>query len=101
MPGVGTVACPYCNAFVPVPAGTAAGRRLACPRCGEAFAFLPRDGVTDSSPPGVASNSSSAAFSAEPASLEAPDRDTLQAKVRQLIRNLQVMAGERGVVGGA
>src|SRR4051794_454420 len=33
------VSCPYCNAYVTVPAGTAAGQRVSCPRCGEAFAY--------------------------------------------------------------
>jgi hypothetical protein len=29
--------CPYCNTTVTVPAGTAAGQRISCPRCGDAF----------------------------------------------------------------
>jgi hypothetical protein len=32
--------CPYCNAAVPVPAGTRAGQRVPCPRCGESFTLL-------------------------------------------------------------
>jgi hypothetical protein len=31
------LACPYCNAAVTVPTGTAAGQRVTCPRCGDAF----------------------------------------------------------------
>jgi uncharacterized protein YbaR (Trm112 family) len=32
-----SLACPYCNSTVTVPAGTAAGQRVTCPRCGDAF----------------------------------------------------------------
>lgn len=52
--------CPYCNAFVTVPAGTASGERVPCPRCGESFAYHPREDspspaepVTYTSPAGV------------------------------------------------
>jgi hypothetical protein len=34
-----SVACPFCNALVPVPPGAAEGRRVDCPRCGESFAL--------------------------------------------------------------
>jgi hypothetical protein len=34
------LACPYCNASVTVAPGTAAGRRVSCPRCGDAFTLL-------------------------------------------------------------
>lgn len=36
------LACPYCNAFVRVPADLVAGQRLPCPRCGEVFPYRPR-----------------------------------------------------------
>ncbi len=32
-----SLACPYCNAAVTVAPGTAAGLRVSCPRCGDAF----------------------------------------------------------------
>lgn len=31
------LACPYCNALVPVAPGAFQGQRVPCPRCGEAF----------------------------------------------------------------
>lgn len=31
------LACPYCNALVPLDAGAVVGQRVPCPRCGEAF----------------------------------------------------------------
>jgi hypothetical protein len=34
--------CPYCNALIVDPSGTAAGPRLLCPRCGEAFTARPQ-----------------------------------------------------------
>jgi hypothetical protein len=34
------LACPYCNAGVTVAPGTAAGQRVCCPRCGDAFTLL-------------------------------------------------------------
>ncbi|HXG13193.1 MAG TPA: hypothetical protein VNK04_25775 [Gemmataceae bacterium] len=39
------LACPYCNAYVTVPADAAPGQRVPCPRCGEAFPYRPREGV--------------------------------------------------------
>lgn len=36
-----SLTCPYCNAYVPMPAGAAPGQRLPCPRCGEAFPYRP------------------------------------------------------------
>src|SRR5262245_34858532 len=49
-----TVNCPYCNAYVAVPAGTAAGQRVPCPRCGELFAYRPPvgNGFGAATPPG-------------------------------------------------
>jgi hypothetical protein len=35
------LSCPYCNAYVAVAAGAAAGQRVPCPRCGEAFTLRP------------------------------------------------------------
>ena len=35
--GTEPLACPYCNALVPVADAAAVGRRIPCPRCGEAF----------------------------------------------------------------
>lgn len=35
--------CPYCNAVVPIPASSAAGDRLSCPRCGDSFPYRPAD----------------------------------------------------------
>jgi hypothetical protein len=31
--------CPYCNSPALIPAGTAAGQRVPCPRCGESFPY--------------------------------------------------------------
>src|SRR5262249_9543383 len=42
--------CPYCNAYVTVPAGTVKdGQRLLCSRCGETFTFrgFPREAITE------------------------------------------------------
>src|SRR6516225_4522738 len=42
--------CPYCNAYVAVPAGTVEdGQRLLCSRCGETFTFrgFPREAITE------------------------------------------------------
>lgn len=33
-----TLTCPFCNAFIPPMPGLVVGQRIACPRCGEAFA---------------------------------------------------------------
>src|SRR6516165_6713702 len=101
MPGVGTVACPYCNAFVPVPADAAAGRRLACPRCGEAFAFLPRDAVTGALPSAAAAAASPGSFTAEAPAADTPDVDSMRTKVRLLLRVLSVMAVVLLILGGA
>src|SRR5262245_14532751 len=46
------LACPYCNAYVTIPAGTLAGQRVPCPRCGEAFSYrLREDGASALAPP--------------------------------------------------
>jgi hypothetical protein len=37
MTNVVSLSCPYCNASVTVSPGTAAGQRVSCPRCGDAF----------------------------------------------------------------
>ena len=51
--------CPYCNAYVTVPAGKSEdGQRLLCSRCGESFAFR---GI-----PGEASSETPTAFSTQP-----------------------------------
>jgi hypothetical protein len=45
--------CPYCNAYVSLPAGTLReGQRLLCSRCGESFALrgFPRETVSESLP---------------------------------------------------
>jgi hypothetical protein len=101
MPPAGTVACPYCNAFVPVPADAAAGRRLACPRCGEAFAFLPRDAVTGALPSAAAAAASPGSFAAQAPAPDTPDVDSMRTKVRLLLRVLSVMAVVLLIVGGA
>jgi hypothetical protein len=95
------VACPYCNAFVPVPPGTANGRRLTCPRCGEDFAFLAGDGVTGASPTDHSFSPSPSPFTAEPPAPAPPDSDTLRSKAQLLFRALLVMGGVLVVVGGA
>jgi hypothetical protein len=52
------LACPYCNASVPVAPGTPAGERVTCPRCGDAFTLLRPAGeyapapAPDPEPPG-------------------------------------------------
>jgi hypothetical protein len=101
MPPAGTVACPYCNAFVQVPADAAAGRRLACPRCGEAFAFLPRDAVTGSLPAAATAAPSPGAFTTEPHAADVPDVDSMRTKIRLVLRILSVMAVVLLIVGGA
>jgi hypothetical protein len=42
-----TPTCPYCNAVIPPTPGLVVGQRVACPRCGEAFAVshVPADQV--------------------------------------------------------
>ena len=42
--------CPFCNALIPPMSGLVLGQRIACPRCGEAFAVshVPDDRVTTS-----------------------------------------------------
>lgn len=47
---VDPVSCPYCNAQVPVPAGTTAGQRIPCPRCGELFAYRGPDAGPPAAP---------------------------------------------------
>ncbi len=101
MPTAGTVACPYCNAFVPIPPGTTNGRRLACPRCGEGFAFLAGDGVTSAPPTDQLANASPLSFTADPPPLVLPDTDTLRSKAQLLFRALLVMGGVLVIVGGA
>jgi hypothetical protein len=101
MPSAETVVCPYCNAFVPVPTDAAAGRRLTCPRCGEAFAFLPRDAVTGSLPVAAAMPNSPTSFSAEPPATDTPAMDSMRTKVRLLLRILSVMAVVLLIVGGS
>jgi hypothetical protein len=57
--------CPYCNAYVTVPAGTVEdGQRLLCSRCGETFTFR---GF-----PGEAISESATAFNAHPLPVDAP-----------------------------
>jgi hypothetical protein len=101
MPTAGTVACPYCNAFVSLPANASAGQRLPCPRCGETFAFLPRDGVTGSRPAGHVVAPSSSFITSEPTAPASPDTDSMRTKISLLVRVLLVMAGVLLVVGGA
>jgi hypothetical protein len=101
MPSAATVACPYCNAFVPVPADAGAGRRLACPRCGESFAFLPRDVQAGSLPTGGNSFPVESPVSAETPEQFRPDTDSMRTKVRLLSGVLMVMAGVLVFVGGA
>ncbi len=48
------LACPYCNAHVPLDAGAIVGQRIPCPRCGEAFTLRqppPRDSSDLQQPP--------------------------------------------------
>jgi hypothetical protein len=100
MPPAGTVACPYCNAFVPVPPNTVAGRRLACPRCSEAFAYLPRDGETAAtSTNGFTEPTPKTPPSDETSDSRPPDTDSFRAKVLLLFRALLVMAGILVFVG--
>src|SRR5438105_4802537 len=47
------VCCPYCNAYVALPAGTLEeGQRLLCSRCGEVFTYrgFPRGAITPAVP---------------------------------------------------
>jgi hypothetical protein len=99
MPTAETVVCPYCNAFVPVPADTAAGRRLACPRCAEAFAYLPRDEASGASPSERFAGSSS--FTADRPAPLSTDADTLRSKAQLLFRVLLAIAAVLLFVGGA
>jgi hypothetical protein len=46
-----TLTCPYCNASIGVQAGTTAGQRIVCPRCGDTFALRPLDTFTESPRP--------------------------------------------------
>jgi hypothetical protein len=48
-----SVACPYCNAPVPVAPGIGVGQRLSCPRCGESFVWKSSQnaGDADTEPP--------------------------------------------------
>jgi hypothetical protein len=39
--------CPYCNASIGVQPGMAAGQRMGCPRCGDAFTLPRLDAFTD------------------------------------------------------
>jgi hypothetical protein len=100
MPLAETVACPFCNAFVPVPLDAASGRRLTCPRCLEAFAYLPRDGVTAVPPVDHAATSSPSAITSERPAPSSTETDSLQAKAQILFRALLVMAGVLLFVGG-
>jgi hypothetical protein len=100
MPTAETVACPYCNAFVPVPPGTPAGRRIACPRCDEAFAYLPRDAVNGLSAAGSPATPSTNSITTE-AAAPAPATDTLRAKIQLLLRVLLAIAAVLLLVGGA
>jgi hypothetical protein len=99
MPTAGTIACPYCNAFVSVSPNAAAGRRITCSRCGEAFAYLPHDSVTGESPPGRLDAPTS--FTEEPPAGLAVDSDTLRMKSQLLFRVLLVIAAVLLFVGGA
>jgi hypothetical protein len=76
--------CPYCNAEVTVAAGTPAGRRVPCPRCGESFPYRPSEGVTTSPPPGLP-------ITAGPRAPEVPATDTFRLKAGLLL----------GIVGAA
>jgi hypothetical protein len=100
MPTAGTTACPYCNAYVDVPPGAAAGRRLTCPRCGEAFAYMPRDGMNLSSPPDRSDDVPPNSFTTEPLAAAA-DTDSLRSKGQLLARILGIIAGVLLFVGAA
>ncbi len=45
------LACPYCNALVPLPPNARDGQRITCPRCGDAFPLRGVSGIQP--PPGV------------------------------------------------
>jgi hypothetical protein len=100
MPSAESVACPYCNAFVPVPPGTPAGRRIACPRCDEAFAYLPREAGTGGPPAEPLAMPSPDATTAETPE-PAPATDTLKGKAQLLFRVLLAIAAVLLFVGGA
>ena len=52
------LACPYCNALVPLPPNAHDGQRVACPRCGEAFPLRGMGSIQ--APAGEASSPTSA-----------------------------------------
>jgi hypothetical protein len=101
MPTGGTIACPYCNAYVSVPPGAGAGRRLSCPRCGEAFAYLPRDGMALASAPDHANDIPLNSFTTEPPAAAAADTDSLRSKGQLLARILGIIAAVLLFVGAA
>jgi hypothetical protein len=45
------VSCPYCNSRFPAGTGWQAGQRVACPRCGEAFAYHPSEAIREGPAP--------------------------------------------------
>src|SRR4051794_5186786 len=67
-----SLTCPYCNAYVPMPAGAAPGQRLPCPRCGEAFPYRSPEAGSDGPGP-FSPNGNAPAFLA-PMDAPAPPR---------------------------
>jgi hypothetical protein len=48
-----TLTCPYCNAVIDAGSAPAAGSRIVCPRCGDAFTLRPSDAFMNQPPPPV------------------------------------------------
>lgn len=101
MPSAETVACPYCNAFVHVPPGTPAGRRIACPRCDEAFAYLPRDATAGAPAAERFATASADSITTEAPAAPAPASDTFKGKAQLLLRVLLAIGAVLVFVGGA
>jgi hypothetical protein len=81
------LACPYCNAAVTVAPGTAAGQRVSCPRCGDAFTLL--QPVAAEMPAAQSGNGAPALPPADLGSLVLPPRRS----------NARVLAVILGVMG--
>lgn len=89
MPTIATIACPYCNAYLPLPAAVQAGQRLPCPRCGEAFTYLPAGGFVGAP---AARAPSVTSFAAEPPPAVVPTADTFAGKIALAASILSLMA---------
>src|SRR5947209_5113719 len=93
------LACPFCNAEVPVAPGLPSGPKVTCPRCGEAFAL--RQPTTDVRRPGLVANNAPATHLAPTSSpipqLPRPSKRSANRRVAALVVGVMVLMAGLGL----